>query len=144
MAFVYEEIPQEENYRIAHLKHPFDSSRAPVATSWTRDRDRDAVLYFMGGGGPEVPQYFMFMWQGEEIELVGTENVEYLLKSEGGTQVYRSLLPYEVPQSLQDRKEELKNLIREAFIATGYAGRTEGKTVHVEFIQYNKRNAKGE
>ena len=144
MAFVYKEISPEEKHKVAHLKYPFDHRQDALIRCWTRDKDRDAALVFLGGGGSEVPQYFMFMWQGEEIELVGTENVKYLLKSEGGTQVYRNLLPYEMPSSLQDRKDELQNLIREAFIATGYAGRTEGKTVHVEFIQYNKRNTVGE
>jgi len=124
MAFVNELIPDEQKEKLPFpvKVSPFDGSK-PTLWKWTIDRERDVYLVvasIWGGGYEGTPPdyYYVLSWK-DELILFSAE--EYL----SGTRETDQTLTWkvhrlEIPESLQDKKEEVLQLIREALDAQGW------------------------
>ena len=110
--------------------------RAPVHGSdlkkanldfWIIDRERDAFLMYLGTPGAKLlnmPSHWVFLWQGRRIYLQEFEKTSCNLFKPSGMVVSRKLVNFCIPDELAADKEQLIHMLKEAFEAYGFAGRT--------------------
>jgi len=115
MAFIIEKIPETEK-----KKFPFINIK--LSSRWAIDREREVFIAITGTvGGPyegTVPtDYYTMYWHNEKIDIAATP----LPKSftERGAIMNWHIHGLEIPETLQDRKESVFQLIRDAFSAIG-------------------------
>jgi hypothetical protein len=124
MAFVNEAIPEQDtqkvnalvNYQtisaIDYQVHPFSL----ISNFWTIDRKRNVYLIDLGGGGRHLDDgrlpYAALVIDGQVVLF----NV--VLKGEGNSTIglnwQKEIYNLHIPQALESRREEIKQLIREA------------------------------
>ena len=92
----------------------------------TLDRERDAWLTRSGGGG-ERPEFIELHWQGEEIKMHAYEQPKKNAQSE--TEIDWYIAKLHIPEKLEERREEVINMVKEALIAHKSRG----------FIQFDDR-----
>ncbi len=118
MAFVYEVIPSEDLEYVRSLgikdwsghgfKHFFEGD-----TGWSIDRNRQAFLVRLGGGYDDMPYFAAFWYEGCEIRI---ETPVRLFEDNEGRKI-RKITGISIPQECYSKKEEICNLIIEAYLA---------------------------
>lgn len=119
MAFIKEKISESDRviFNSYNLKNPI-TRETLNSRRWTIDRERNAFLVALGGQGiygSEIPMYYALIWNGKVITL------ETFSKATGsnstGMEFYWKITKIEAPECLLKDKDEMMNLIKEAFIA---------------------------
>ncbi|CAH1204392.1 hypothetical protein PAECIP111893_02241 [Paenibacillus plantiphilus] len=137
MAFVYEKISEadRELYQSFNLRSPFNGR--PLETrKWTIDRERNAYLISLGGQGTynsDIPMFHTLIWNGNTINIdsftTGIGDVS------SGIEKFWKITKIEAPIDLYEKKDELIDLMKEAFDAKGFAGSKDCVvSVHFDFI----------
>lgn len=120
MSFVNEHISQEDRqrYRINEIDKKL-RGKAP-ARDWTIDRERDIYLRMLDPGiladGPTGRSAWHLYWHGEVIEI----DLQ-IMKTEGepggSRHGHKKLISIEIPESIEEKHEEIERDLREALIA---------------------------
>jgi hypothetical protein len=137
MAFVNELIPDAKKEEFTFPADTRLGGYKPTLWKWTVDWDRDVFLvntHNFGGGaeGTQETQNYVMNWGGNLIHFSGTPS---LSGSKGSGQVMSWRVHNLVtPPSLQNKTEEVMQLIREALDAMGLLYKRERVAiVNVEF-----------
>ncbi|AEV67600.1 hypothetical protein [Acetivibrio clariflavus] len=137
MAFINEKISEadKEIFNSYGFKSVFTND--PIEPwEWTIDRERDIFLVALEGRGyydSEIPLFYALVWQKRVIKI------EAYRKSIGdfftGTEMYWRITKIEAPMFFFNQKDELIELIKEAFDAHGSLGRRDIVTkVNFDYI----------
>lgn len=135
MSFVVEKIPQEELARPDADQIGFNLK---LSTRWAVDHDRDAfiVLNRAEGGayeGTQITDYYTLSWKNELIHIAA-DPLPKTFKEQGAVMSWR-VHKLTLPEVLQSQKEEVLQLIKDAFGAIGECFDGERfLSVDVEFI----------
>lgn len=137
MAFANELIQEEQKDKFPFPVFTSQDGSKPTLWKWTIDRERDAYLVLVnaGGGGYDdtpVRHYYILWWEGEMISL-GAD--QYLSGSNAVDMVLTWKVHHlEIPPALQERRDEVMQLIREALDAQGLVyNRSRVVAVNVQF-----------
>lgn len=122
MAFVNEIIPEEEKEKFTFPVSTRADGSKPTLWKWTIDREREAYLILskvLGGGyeGTEPVEYLVLIWRDQLITFCGENKVSG--NRQDGYSVTWHITDLNIPGSLQDRKAEVLELIREALDVKG-------------------------
>lgn len=137
MTFVNELIPEEQKDKFPFPVQIGYGDSKPTLFKWTIDRERDVYLVKVrkeGGGyeGTPVTTHFIMNWCSNLISL----SADRIGVSEDHGKVYMSWRIHRlvIPPALQDQREAVMALIKEAFATMGdiYDGE-EYAAVNVEF-----------
>ncbi len=117
MAFTVQIIPESVRPQLTYVKVTFFSQ-----TKWAIDKERDAFMVLTnsyGGGyeGTQVTDYYTLNWRGELIEIIA-DLLEKTFSEEGATANWR-VHWLKIPANLQERRDEVMQLVRDAFRAVG-------------------------
>ncbi|MBQ7756936.1 MAG: hypothetical protein IJ401_06510 [Oscillospiraceae bacterium] len=118
MAFVCEIIPSEdiEYVRSLGIKdwsgHDLERFFEGIS-EWSIDRNRQAFLVRLGGGYKDMPYFAAFWYEGCEIRI---ETPVRLFEDNEGRKI-RKITGISIPKELYSQKEEICNLIIEAYLA---------------------------
>lgn len=141
MAFVNEKIvgADREILNSFNLKSPF-TNKPLESREWTIDRERDVFLVGLGGQGTynsEIPMYYALVWKkGTIIMETFSEGIGSFTT---GTEMHQKITKIEAPESLLTDKDEMLQIIKEAFDGKGVAGRRDCVTnVIFDFIAESK------
>lgn len=121
MGFICERVKSEEDKKHAAEKG-FTSifgDKNYIPYDWSIDRERDIILIYTGGGGPEYPEGYAIYIDGEIIDMEGHKKLEGN-HFEKNIKVHWKITTLKVNQSFFMKKidtEYLENCIKEAFVA---------------------------
>jgi hypothetical protein len=125
MAFVNEKISDEDKLKISPVAS-FENISALAKwipeysepTRWTVDRERDAYVIFLTGGGREQLPYYMLGIDGMAVIF----NVEEKGKGDVivGLEWHWNVYDLRIPGTLKSRRKEIKQLIREGLKERAY------------------------
>lgn len=123
MAFVNELIPEEQKNKFSFPVSTRPDGSKPTLWKWTIDRERETFLVFVGseGGGYEgtpVTKHFVLSWKGDLIKL-SADPLNCFRNDEGGVVMSWRLHKLDLPPALPELREEVMELIREAFRTMG-------------------------
>ncbi|MCB1863344.1 MAG: hypothetical protein KDI47_16690 [Gammaproteobacteria bacterium] len=122
MAFVNERIPEEEKEKFTFEVFTHPDGEKPTLYKWTVDRQKNAFLVLtkvIGGGasGTQETEYFTLIWNQHLIKFSadaitgGSRETGYFLTW--------NVHQVEIPQEIQDMREDIQTLIRDALDAKG-------------------------
>jgi len=137
MAFVNELIPEEEKAKFTFPVYTERDGSKPTLYKWTIDREREIFLVKTkkeGGGydGTPVRNSFALVWKGELIRFTGEQS--FIGSTDAATILSWRIFRLEIPPALQNRKDEVLQLIREALDAQGLLyNRSRVIALNVEF-----------
>jgi len=132
MSFVGERIPEVDKDKINMEKVWEISSYFLEPTRWAADRGRDVYLFPLRGSAPERPAYFGMCIQGELVVFEAEESGSG--DNKAGVVLSYKINRLNVSKAIEDRDEEIKELIKEALDAYGlYGDRSHVMAVNVEF-----------
>lgn len=119
MAFVIEKIPQEQ---FATSSQQLIGFNPKLCSRWAIDRDRDAFIVVNrteGGAyeGTQATEYYTLSWKKELIRIVA-EPLPSTYVEQGAVMSWR-VRRLDIPEALQHQKEEVAQLIKDAFAAVG-------------------------
>jgi len=119
MSFVVEKIPQQELARSDAGQIGFNPG---LSTHWAIDGDRDAfiVLTKTEGGpyeGTQITKYYTLCWKNELIQIAA-DPLAKTFKEQGAVMSWR-VHKLALPESLQNQKDAVLQLIRDAFGSIG-------------------------
>ncbi|MGY6277024.1 hypothetical protein [Methylomonas sp. MgM2] len=119
MSFVIEKIPQEELARPDADQIGFNLQ---LSTRWAVDRNRDAfIILTKKEGGPyegtQVTDYYTLSWKNEFIHIAA-DPLPKTFTGQGAVMSWR-VHKLTLPKVLQSQKDEVLQLIRDAFGAIG-------------------------
>ncbi|MGZ4969738.1 MAG: hypothetical protein ACXV8O_16705 [Methylobacter sp.] len=119
MAFVIEKIPQEQLTTSSQKLIGFNPK---LCSRWAIDRDRDAFIIVNrteGGAyeGTQATEYYTLSWKNELIRIVA-EPLPSTYIEQGAVMSWR-IRHLAIPETLQYQKEEVFQLIKDAFTAVG-------------------------
>ena len=111
MAFVSEEIKEEDYEYFYSLNLKDDVGRPEEPFWWAIDRERNYILYDMGGGTLEKPVFMGLYLDGDFVEMWTTSRVNVCWK----------IIDIYAPKELQEKftENELLEIIKEAFLGYG-------------------------
>lgn len=114
MAFLTEEISINDKAKIDINKMKLTAGiyYAPEPSCWAIDRDRDAFVMFLGGGGPEIPKFYILSLGGQVVVFEANWTGEGNWTT--GIQLSCTVSNLRIPVAIEARKEEIKQIIREA------------------------------
>lgn len=123
MTFVNEIIPEEEKAKFTFPVHTDRNGSKPTLKKWTIDRVRSAFLVFTdseGGGyeGTPITKHFVLSWGGELIYLSADPSPCFRDENGGVVKPWR-VHDLRIPPSLAGRRDDVVQLIREAFRTMG-------------------------
>jgi hypothetical protein len=137
MTFINELIPEEDKQRIDWTKFKaWSFSKPHKPWKWTIDRERDVFLIPLVQPGYDDTHtrsdIFALYWKKEvikvEAKVTGTGEGKFW------DILYWKVCKIHIPTHLQIERNEIFNILREAFCTYGRFFNTEHvKTVHVEF-----------
>lgn len=137
MAFVNELIPEEQKDMFPFSSYTAYDGSKPTLWKWTIDRERDVYLVHVGGdgGGYEgtpITKHFIMSWHGNLISI--SADPLNVTETQEGVVMHWRLHRLVVPPVLQDQREAVETLIKEAFATMGriYDGE-KFSAVNVEF-----------
>ena len=126
MTFVNEFIPEEQKLKFDSkvFSNPLTGGRKPISMyRWVIDRERDAFLIRLGGGGPweggaapKPREYLALSWKGEVIKF------EALVSAEGNIDAWVAtweVLNVQIPDALEVHRDLVLQLIEEGLVAMG-------------------------
>jgi len=119
MAFVVEKIPQEV---LSSPNQKLIGFNPALSSRWAIDRERDAFIVLnrkLGGAydGTQETKYFTLSWNNELIQIVADPLIKTFTK-EGAVMSWR-VHSITIPSALQNRCDEVFQLIKAAFAAVG-------------------------
>jgi hypothetical protein len=119
MSFIVEKIPQEVLARPDAEQIGFNLE---LSTNWVVDRNRDAfIILTKKEGGPykgtQVTKYYTLSWKNELIHMAA-DPLPKSFTEQGAVMSWR-VHKLTLPEVLQSRKDEVLQLIRDAFGAIG-------------------------
>lgn len=119
MAFVVEKIPQEQLTTSSQKLIGFNTK---LCSRWAIDRDREAfiILNRTEGGsyeGTQITEYYTLSWKSELIRIVA-EPLPSTCIEQGAVMSLR-IRYLTIPETFQCQKEEVFQLIKDAFTAVG-------------------------
>ena len=136
MAFVNEKIPEDKQQKYCPRG---------LTSTWAIDHERDAILVYTDAGGMGEAYFFDLYWEGGLVEFITTEKLSQNKQDTTKNDVEFTIDRFRVLGNLHKSDEEIKNLIREALQARGFAGshKLTGKVV-VNFsdeptLSFNKK-----
>jgi hypothetical protein len=127
MAFVNEKIPEQDRPRFTAVIN-YENLRkqaryipefqSDLLTRWTIDREREAYVIFITGGGREQLDYYALIIDEQSVVF----NVDRKGKGNDsiGIQGHWNVYDLLIPPSLESRREEIKQLIREGLEEMAY------------------------
>ena len=125
MAFVSEEITKEEDKEYFNSLHLLDITKRPLKPYWWAiDRERNYIIYPMGGGSFEIPRGMGLYLNGEVIEMwvkKRTEGEYYSNTYKVFWKVYRIKVPNQLLEQGYN-EENILEIIEEAFKGLGVSG----------------------
>lgn len=122
MAFVNELIPEEQKDKFPFpVQIGYDGSK-PTLYMWTIDRERDVFLVRVrevGGGyeGTPVTTHFIMSWHGNLISIAADR--VGVTEDENGVVLTWRVHRLVIPPGLQEQREAVVSLIKEAFATMG-------------------------
>ncbi|MBK8814391.1 MAG: hypothetical protein IPN42_02255 [Methylococcaceae bacterium] len=134
MTFVIEKIPQEA--LISSIQE-YVRFNIDLSQEWAIDRDRNAFLVLnrkVGGpyDGTQITKYYTLSWNDQLIRITADPLPKTFTK-EGAIMNWR-IHKFSIPEELQEQKDEVIALIRDAFRALGeFFNGERFISVHVEF-----------
>jgi len=137
MAFVNELIPEEQKNKFSFPVHIGYGGSKPTLYKWTIDRERDAYLVLanvLGGGyeGTLPDHYYVLSWKGELVSFAAEEHLA--INKERGDVLTWKVHRLDIPPSLQECRDEVLHLIRDALDAQGLVyDRSRVAVVNVQF-----------
>jgi len=123
MTFINEKIPEQEKEKITLLASSFPNGyNSTLSSWWAIDRECDAYILItnkVGGAysGTEITEYYTLNWKGSLIHLIADPLKETYL--EKGAIMNWRVHKLQIPTELQDQKEAVIQLIRDAFTTVG-------------------------
>lgn len=137
MAFVNELIPEEQKDKFLFPSYTAYDGSKPTLWKWTIDRGSDVFLVRVrkeGGGyeGTPITWHFIMSWHGDLISI--SADPLNVTETQEGVVMHWRIHRLVVPPALQDRREVVETLIKEAFATMGrlYDGE-KFAAVNVEF-----------
>lgn len=120
MTFINEVITEETKgeFDFSRLTDPISGHPIAPRKRWTIDRDRNAVLIIIGGGTPEIPEFYALIWKGDIIKFSAISKVSS--SPETGRIISWDIFDIDIPIPLQSKQEDICQLIREAIDAKGW------------------------
>lgn len=123
MAFVNELIPEEQKDKFQFPVFIRPDGSKPTLWKWTIDRERDAYLVVtnvLGGGYEGTPPdyYYVLTWKGAQVSFAAEEHLA-INKEEKGSALTWKVHRLDIQQALQEQKDQVLQLIREALDARG-------------------------
>ncbi|WFP49182.1 hypothetical protein PL263_13875 [Methylomonas sp. EFPC3] len=127
MAFVNEKIPEQDRGKFAAVinyenlrkqARYIPEFRSDLLNLWAIDRVRGVYVIFVTGGGREQLEYYVLVMDGQPVvfnvdqKIMGHDSI--------GLQEHWSVYDLLIPPSLESRREEIKQLIREALEEKAY------------------------
>lgn len=140
MAFVNELIPEEQKDKFPFPVKTRPDGSKPTLYKWTIDRERDVYLVVVnaGGGGYDgtpVREYYVLWWKGEVISFGADQSLNGT--KETGVVLTWKVNRLNIPPALHERKDEVKQLIREALDVQGLLyNRSRVSAVNVQFNSF--------
>jgi hypothetical protein len=123
MTFIIEEIPEQEKEKIILLASTFPNGYNPsLSPWWAVDREKGVYILItnkVGGAyeGTPVTKCYTLNWEGKLIHLTA-DPLEEIFLEKGAIMNWR-IHELQIPTELQDQKEAVLQLIRDAFTAIG-------------------------
>lgn len=138
MAFINELIPEADKARIDWSKfkaYPFSDSHRPW--KWTVDRERDVFLVALDQVGHDDtgtrPDVYALCWKGEVIRFEAQSSSKGVFAT--GVDMHWKISNIDIPQHLENRRQEILTVLREAIDAHGATYKREPvKVVHIDII----------
>lgn len=134
MAFVSEEITKEEDIQYFNSLHLLDITKRPLRPYWWAiDRERNYIIYPMGGGSFEIPQGMGLYLDGDIIEMWVKDKREgeyYNRNYKIFWKIYRIKVTGHLLEKGYD-KESIIEIIKEAFEGLGASGVERSNIVEV-------------
>lgn len=125
MAFVSEEITREKDIQYFNSLHLLDVTKRPLKPYWWAiDRERNYIIYPMGGGSFEIPQGMGLYLDGDIIEMWVKEKTNDRYNYDD-LRVFWEIYKIRIPQKMVIEKyneEEIVKIINEAFQGLGTSG----------------------
>lgn len=122
MAFINERIPESEKEKFTFPVSTRPDGSKPTLWKWTIDYERNVFLVFTdaeGGAyeGTQLTKYFVLSWKGELI-YIAADPLPATYLEKGAVMSWR-VHRLDIPPPLQNQKEEVLQLVRDAFVAMG-------------------------
>jgi len=119
MAFVIEKIPQEELAKPGAEQIGFNLK---LSTDWAIDHNREAFIVAnrkVGGAyeGTQVTEYYTLSWKNELVRIVADPLPKTF--TENGAIMSWRVYGLTLPETLQNQRQEVLQLVRDAFSAIG-------------------------
>lgn len=125
MAFVSEEIIKEEDVQYFNSLHLLDITKRPLKPYWWAiDRERNYIIYPMGGGSFEIPQGMGLYLDGDIIEMWVKEKTNERYNYDD-LRVFWEIYRIRGTKKMINEKyneEEIIKIINEAFQGLGIDG----------------------
>ncbi|OQW79578.1 MAG: hypothetical protein BVN35_01705 [Proteobacteria bacterium ST_bin11] len=127
MAFVNEKITEQDKTKIGAVIN-YENIRKqaryipefdfPRTSFWVPDRERGVYLIFLTGGGREQLNYYALVIDDQPVIF----NVDPIIKGNNsiGRQDHLNIYDLLIPEPLESRREEIKQLIREGLEEKAY------------------------
>jgi hypothetical protein len=120
MAFVNEAVPEEQKSKFDPKVFYQGVFHKPVTTRrWVIDREQDAFLILLGGGGrePEIPYNYALSWKGVVIKFDAVQTADG--SKEKGWSANWMVSNMRIPPALEPQRQEVLQLLREGLDAMG-------------------------
>jgi len=140
MTFVNELSPEEQKDKFPFPVKTRPDGSKPTLYKWTIDRERDAYLVVtnvLGGGYEGTPPdyYYVLTWNGEQVSFAAEESLSS--SKENGTVVSWKIHHLDIPSVLEEHKNQVLQLIRDALDAQGWLyDRSRVSAVNVQFDSF--------
>lgn len=125
MAFVSEEITREEDIQYFNSLHLLDITKRPLRPYWWAiDREKNYIIYPMGGGSFEIPRGMGLYLDGEIIEMWVKKKAEGRCYT-GNYKVVWEIYRIKAPKQLLEKgfnEQNILQIIEEAFYGLGASG----------------------
>lgn len=137
MAFVNELIPEEQKAKFSFPVFTRPDGSKPTLWKWTIDRERDVYLVVtnvLGGGYEGTPpdEYYVLSWGGELVSFAAEQHLSGS-NSKDMTLTW-NVHRLDIPPSLQERRDQVLQLIRESLDTQGLLyNRSRVSVVNVQF-----------
>ncbi len=136
MGFIFEKLNEEKRTYLEKfdIRHPFNSNLKVGLRDWVVDAEREVFLLPLTGGGynEEHPEVLRFFYK----ENIGIIHAYKKKKFKTHTEVDVTWFLFEIcfPTNLENEKEEILGLIKEAFLVYG-SGRLDQKVDDFVFAE---------
>ena len=104
--------------RMGQLKMAFEND---FPNRQTIDRESGAYLKFEGGTPERGIERFSFHWKGETMKFYAKDDSYGGEKGKWQPNIHWTFFNVDIPEHMQDQREEIGNMIKQVLEAHGYA-----------------------